>query len=152
MMKMYFFLQNYLMNEQSTILAQISGKPVSQYGRFSMTSLFGSSTIYLHQDGISSTTRTWGLKDERFIPIRQISSASIIEVRNILWLIIGLLNLWIFIGIIFIILYFVLTEKHIVLTTEGNALALRYKSQVEKDAYAFIKKAFECIEQSHKHH
>ena len=65
-MKMYFFLQNYLMNEQSTIL---------------------------HQDGISSTTRTWGLKDERFIPIRQISSASIIEVRNILWLIIGLLTL-----------------------------------------------------------
>ena len=107
------------------MLATVSGKIARvSWGHVVPTSA-GRTDFRLTPTQVMQYTLHWGLEGETRIPLAEVDSVDIGDVRNPIWLILGIFTLALYgLGIIFIIVYFLTKRRVMSIRSRANALAM----------------------------
>lgn len=111
--------------QDETPVASVAGKLATVSFGHVVPTMFGRTEFRLSATQVMQESHRWGLVGESRIPIQEIDSVDYGDVRNPLWLVLGLLTLMLYgLGIIFIIVYFVAKRRVMSIRSRANALAM----------------------------
>lgn len=109
-------------------LASVKGKRAYAKLGGLTPAMFGSTVLELHKDRVVELTKGPILSRDCHVSIFEIDSAEIVACGNQLYLVLGLATLPFFgLGLIFILLYFLMKHKFLVIHSSSNVLALNIR-------------------------
>jgi len=113
-------------------LATISGKRAYTKLGGLTPSMFGRTTLELHKDRVVEVTKGPIYARDCHVSIAEIDSAEVVTCGNQLYLIAGIVTLGFFgLGLLFLLLYFFMKHKFLVIHSASNALAVVIKGDPE---------------------
>lgn len=112
------------MNNSYKVLLEISGQAANSYYNFLSPALFGRTTFQLCESRIVERTRKVVATRYCEVILSEVDSAEIVE-DGVSWLLfLGIFTLFFGVGIIFIVLYFFLKYKYLIIRSGSNAQVL----------------------------
>ena len=136
------------MRDREGSILELTGKPGVYYSYgVIVPGFWGRTTLQLQPTQLVEKTQKIIAKRHCKVLLTQIDSVEIVEEGNPLFLTLGILTLTFFVGIAFIILYFVVKNKYLAIRSGNNVqLVMLNSSNTEKAEYfmdAVLKRAEE---------
>lgn len=131
---------------EKVILAEITGKPASSIAfAGAVASFFGYSTLQLYDDRIVGKSKRIISGNDVIISLEKVDSVELMTKGNAIWLILGILTLPAFgFGLIFIVLYFLLKERFLIMISGNNVQAIAVRSSYDIPQFSeFMEKVIE---------
>ena len=122
---------------ENTILAEITWKPANSIAfAGAVASFIWYSTLRLYEDKIVWDSKRIISWNNVIIPLRKVDSVEVITKWNAVWLFLGIITLPLFgLGIIFLILYFIMKERFLIMVSWNNVQAIAVRSSYDIKAF-----------------
>jgi hypothetical protein len=135
------------MFERNKAITELSGKPgVSSYGAI-VPGFFGRTTLQLQPTRLVEKTQQVIARRHCTVLLTQIDSIEIVEAGNPLLLVLGVMTISFLVGIIFIVLYFFLKHKYLLVRSGSNAQLVMLNSANETQAEQFMEALLKQVEE-----
>lgn len=120
-----------------SIITEITGKPANSVAfAWAVASFFWSSTLRLYSDRIVWDSKRIISWNNVIIPLRKVDSVEIITKWNAIWLLLWIITLpLMWLGIIFIVMYFSLKERFLIMISWNNIQAVAVRSSYDIKAF-----------------
>jgi hypothetical protein len=126
-----------MLNRDNAIL-ELTGKPgTASYGVIA-PSYWGRTKLQLQRTRLVEKTQKLIARRHCTVLLTQIDSVEIVEEGNPLWLILGVLTIFIVIGLVFFILYFVFKHKYLAIRSGNNIQLVMVDSSNAEQAEQFM--------------
>lgn len=132
---------------QQTVLQEVTGGAAFSNVGVLTPAMFGNTTLQLTHNRVIERTKRIISRRYCEIQLHRVDSAEIVEEGVIALLILGfpLLALF-FVGIIFIILYFFIKNKYLIIRSDSNAVVMVIRSGKTEQARAFMEQVLKAAE------
>jgi hypothetical protein len=115
-------------NAKGQVLNFVVGKPVSAWGMAMVPASYGKTTLQLMETRVSERTRRPIIRRDCSLLLTEIDSGEIATHGNPLWIALGAATIAMFgLGIIFIILFFFLKHRFLVIRSHSGQIAVALK-------------------------
>ncbi len=122
---------------ENPILAEITWKPANSIAfAWAVASNSWYSTLRLYEDKIVWESKRIISWNNVIIPLRKVDSVEVITKWNAIWLILWLVTLLVFgLGIVFLVLYFFMKERFLIIISWNNVQAVAVRSSNDIKAF-----------------
>jgi hypothetical protein len=126
------------MFDRDQAIMELTGKPgVYSYGVIA-PSFWGRTTLQLQPTRLVEKTHKLIFRRHCSVLLSQVDSAEIVEEGNPLWILLGVMTLWIFVGVLFFVLYFLFKHKYLAVRSGNNVQLVMLDSINEVNAEQFM--------------
>jgi hypothetical protein len=113
------------LHDRGRLLASVRGRPAIAWHGTVVPSMFGSTSLQLYERRVVETTaRVVSARDSEIL-LTEVDSVELVVKGNAAWIVLGVITIGFFgLGVIFLILYFVLKHRFLIVHSKSNVQAI----------------------------